>query len=378
MSLSPSVLEERAVWGILLGLLLLPVLFLIDALGGSLAVVADGLAVVHVLLILVSMYFDISRMRSTTDWRPNRVVWLLLALPPGIQVFTAVAYLVKRSWVCFDSVIKPRAIWGFGVSFVVPVVCLPIGIALIGFLVVGATADVATGPEPSPGPLGQLALGLVYLGVGTHLVGIPLSMYADTEYVRETTHWNPARDLWIALSILPLIQTLGAIAYLIQRTRMTHRSRDRSPRTRRAARLDSGTSPPTRPPQSGRGSSSPAQRSPRAGPETSSSTQHSPPAGTPPSGRSGQSVTDRVVNALRLGLDIVVSCVFAYLSAMVVVFLAFGLITLVLIALDMTPSEVPLLPEWWLFVMVVLVGLGVGVAALAKGFWYLRRRRQST
>lgn len=58
------------------------------------------------------------------------------------------------------------------------------------------------------------------LGVAglTHVVVLPVSMAADTKFVRRTTHWRPVRVLWVPLSLVPLLQLPVTVVYLLRRT----------------------------------------------------------------------------------------------------------------------------------------------------------------
>jgi hypothetical protein len=51
-----------------------------------------------------------------------------------------------------------------------------------------------------------------------HVVVLPLSMYADTGFVRRTTGWRPLRILWVPLSAVPLLQIPVSVVYLLRRT----------------------------------------------------------------------------------------------------------------------------------------------------------------
>jgi hypothetical protein len=51
-----------------------------------------------------------------------------------------------------------------------------------------------------------------------HVVVLPLSMYTDTKFIRQSTSWQPLRILWIPLSAVPLVQLPVTIVYLLRRT----------------------------------------------------------------------------------------------------------------------------------------------------------------
>ncbi|WP_135820731.1 hypothetical protein [Halostella litorea] len=59
-----------------------------------------------------------------------------------------------------------------------------------------------------------------------HVVVIPVSMNADTKYVGREADWQPRRDVWVPLSLVPGVQLAVAAAYLARRTyRLTLRPR---------------------------------------------------------------------------------------------------------------------------------------------------------
>jgi len=57
------------------------------------------LGLLHVVVIPASVYADLKHVRRATDWRPIRPVWLLPSLVPVVQVFAVPVYLARRAWV---------------------------------------------------------------------------------------------------------------------------------------------------------------------------------------------------------------------------------------------------------------------------------------
>lgn len=63
---------------------------------------------------------------------------------------------------------------------------------------------------------------------------MPVSVYFDSQWVRATTQWNPSLPIWIILSIIPLINVIAGIVYLIRRNNISRvSSPNRSSATRR-------------------------------------------------------------------------------------------------------------------------------------------------
>ena len=93
-------------------------------------------------------------------------------------------------------------------------------------LVVGTLAEAY--PLPSPGETppesgtewNALSIAGAVLSVSglAHVVVLPISMSADTRFVRQTTSWRPLRVLWVPLSVVPLFQLPVTLVYLLRRT----------------------------------------------------------------------------------------------------------------------------------------------------------------
>jgi hypothetical protein len=98
-------------------------------------------------------------------------------------------------------------------------------IGMIMFLV-GSLAEAYPLPPPGESPpesdtewntISMTGAVLSVLGLA-HVVLLPISMHADTKFVRQTTGWRPLRILWVPLSVLPLLQIPITIVYLLRRT----------------------------------------------------------------------------------------------------------------------------------------------------------------
>lgn len=94
---------------------------------------------------------------------------------------------------------------------------------LFGFIVEAGPIDT---PPPGDSPpetdtewnalsIAGAVLGLLGLA---HIVVLPLSMYADTGFVRRKSGWQPLRGLWLPLSAVPLLQLPVTVVYLLRRT----------------------------------------------------------------------------------------------------------------------------------------------------------------
>jgi len=90
----------------------------------------------------------------------------------------------------------------------------------------GSLAEGYPTPPPGDSPpkpdtewntLSIAGAALSVLGLA-HIVVLPISMYADTIFVRQTTSWRPFRGLWVPLSAVPLLQLPVTIVYLLRRT----------------------------------------------------------------------------------------------------------------------------------------------------------------
>lgn len=59
--------------------------------------------------------------------------------------------------------------------------------------------------------------GLTWFAVLVGWVLMPMSIYLDREWLRATTRWNPSVGAWILLSVVPPVNLVGGLVYLIRR-----------------------------------------------------------------------------------------------------------------------------------------------------------------
>lgn len=46
---------------------------------------------------------------------------------------------------------------------------------------------------------------------------LPASIYYDRQWLRATTNWNPQQAVWITLAVIPLVNIVAGVVYLIRR-----------------------------------------------------------------------------------------------------------------------------------------------------------------
>lgn len=146
--------------------------------------------------IPLAMYLDMRAIGGKAAWEPATKSWLLVSVVWLANVGAGLAYCIRRNSALRGEV--PSANWRYGVY--------------VGFLAwIGiVAADVALDHVPL-GPLEPFVFGPVLY---VTLIGFPVAIYLDAEYVRAHTDLEPNLRALVALSAVPLVNIFVGAFYI--------------------------------------------------------------------------------------------------------------------------------------------------------------------
>lgn len=153
------------------------------------------------ILLPLAVHYDTRYVKSSSDWDTNVYWWLgFFAFPVALGF--AAAYLYSRHRVFDWRTSLPRGIapmtkgrWHYIVV-----------VALIYWMV------ILVAPEWNA-TVGNLS----WLGLAFAWLGLPLATYLDLRYLREEVDCVPTASIWVGLALVPGLNLLSGILYLVRR-----------------------------------------------------------------------------------------------------------------------------------------------------------------
>lgn len=171
--------------------------FFDTAFGGAFSVAI----LVSWLLIPTFIYLDWRAIRGDVAWDPTIAVWVLASFIWFPNVVAGAAYCLRRDSALRDTVPSNR--WFYGI------------LASLGLWSVFVGADLVV-EYVSLGPLYDVLFGPV-LFLGWLL--LPVTLFLDIARVRGYTDWEPTTSVWIIASVIPAINILSGVGYVVRRRR---------------------------------------------------------------------------------------------------------------------------------------------------------------